>query len=119
MPFGLTNAPSDFQALINDVLCTYLDDFCTALLEDIIIHSHTLKEHKERVYKVLQALSQAGLHLKPKKCHFHEQEVKYLGFIITTKEIRMDPEKVSCILGGVTPKNVTDVQCFLRFANFD
>jgi len=110
MPFGLMNAPSDFQALINDVLRTYLDGFSTAFLEDIFIHSNTLKEHKEQVYKVLQALSQAGLHLKPEKCHFHEQEVKYLGFIMTTKGIQMDPEKVSCIWGWVTPKNVTDVQ---------
>ena len=69
MPFGLTNA---LQALMNDVLCTYLDDFCTTFLEDIFIHSNTLKEHKEEVYKVLQALSQVGLHLKPAKCHFHE-----------------------------------------------
>jgi len=118
IPFRLTNAQSDFQALINDVLRTYLDDFCTAFLEDIFIHSNTLKEHKEQVYKVLQALSQAGLHLKPEKYHFQEQEVKYLGFIITTKRIRMDLEKVSCVLSWVTPKNVIDVQCFLRFANF-
>jgi len=47
MPFGLTNAPSDFNALIKYVLRTYLDDFCTAFLDDIFIHSNTLKEHKE------------------------------------------------------------------------
>jgi len=115
MPFGLTNA---LQVLMNDVLRTYLNNFCTAFLEDIFILSNTLKEHKEQVYKVLQALLQAGLHLKPQKCHFHEQEVKYLGFIITTKGIWMDPEKVSYILGWVTAKNVTDVQCFLGFDNF-
>jgi len=99
IPFGLTNAPSNIKALINNVLRTYLDDFCTAFLDDIFIYSYTLKEHKEQVYKVLKALSQAGLHLKPEKCHFHKQEVKYLGFIITTKGIRMYPEKVSCVLG--------------------
>jgi len=118
MPFGLTNALSDFQALINDVLHAYLDDFCTAFLDDIFIYSNTLKEHKEQVYKVFKALSQAGLHLKPEKCHFHKQEVKYQGLIITTKGIRMDPEKVSCVLGWETPKNVTDVHCFLGFAYF-
>jgi len=108
----------DFEALINDVLHAYLDNFCTAFLDDIFIYSNTMKEHKEQVYKVLKALSQAGLHLKLEKCHFHKQEVKYLGFIIATKGIRMDPEKVSCVLGWETPKNVTDVQCFLGSANF-
>jgi len=109
MPFRLTNAPSDFQALINNVLRAYLDDFCTAFLNDIFIYSNTLKEHKEQVYKVLKSLSDAGLHLKPEKCHFHKQEVKYLGFIITTNGIWMDPEKVSCILGWEVPRTVTDV----------
>jgi len=118
MPFGLTNAPSDFQALINDVLRSYLDDFCTAFLDDIFIYSNTLEEHKEQVYKVLKALLDAGRHLKREKCHFHKQEVKYLGFIITTNGIRMDPEKVSCVLGWETRRTVTDVQCFLGFANF-
>jgi len=72
MPFGLTNALSDFQALINDVLRGYLDDFCTAFLDDNFIYHNTLKEHKEQVYKVLKALSDARLHLKPEKCHFHK-----------------------------------------------
>jgi hypothetical protein len=118
IPFGLTNAPADFQSLINDVLCWFLDDFCTAFLDDIFIDSNTLEEHKEQVYKVLKALSEAGLHLKPEKCHFHKLKVKYLGFIITTNSVRMDPEKVSCVLDWQTPRNVTDVQCFLGFANF-
>jgi len=115
MPFGLTNAPADFQALINDVLRAYLDDFCTAYIDDIMMYSNTLKEHKEQVYKVLKALSDAGLHLKPEKYQFHKQEGKYLGFIIGINGIRMDPEKISCILDWQTPKNVTDVQCFLGF----
>jgi len=118
MPFRLANAPADFQALINDVLRAYLDDFCTAYIDDIMIYSNTLKEHKEQVYKVLKALSDAGLHLKPEKCQFHKQEVIYLGFIIRPDGIRMDPEKISCNLDWQTPKNVTDVQCFLGFAKF-
>jgi len=118
MPFRLTNASANFQALINDVLRPYLDDFCTTYIDNIMIYSNTLKEHKEQVYKVLKALSDAGLHLKPEKCQFHKQEVKYLGFIIGTDGIRMDPEKICCILDWQTPKNITNVQCFLGFASF-
>jgi len=83
-----------------------------------MIYSNTLKEHKEQVYKVLKALSDAGLHLEPEKCQFHKQKGKYLGFIIGTDGIGMDPMKISCILEWQTPKNVTDIQCFLGFANF-
>src|SRR4030081_3425014 len=48
MPFGLTNAPATFQAYINEVLRTYLDEFCVAYLDDILIYSKTQEEHVQR-----------------------------------------------------------------------
>jgi Reverse transcriptase (RNA-dependent DNA polymerase) len=71
MQFGLTNAPATFQHLINDTLRPFLDEFSTAYLDDILIYSESLSEHREHVRKVLHALQQAGLGLNPKKCHFH------------------------------------------------
>jgi hypothetical protein len=118
MPFGLTNAPASFQHFINDVLRHYLDVFVTAYLDDILIYSDNLDEHRIHVQKVLQALSDADLHLKPEKCEFHRQEVKYLGFIISTDGTKMDPAKVTTIQEWPTPMNVKDMQSFLGFANF-
>jgi hypothetical protein len=66
----------------------------------------------------LEALSEAGLHLKPEKCEFHQREVKYLGFIISTSGTKMDPAKVATIQEWLEPRNVKDVQSFLGFANF-
>ena len=64
MPFGLTNALADFQHFINDALHPFLDHFCTAYLDDILIYSATLVEHRKHVRRVLEALSKAGLYLK-------------------------------------------------------
>jgi hypothetical protein len=97
MPFGLTNAPASFQHFINDTLRDFLDVFCTAYLDDILIYSDSLAEHQIHVRQVLKKLQQAGLYLKPEKCEFHVQEVKYLGLIITTKGIQMDPAKVAAV----------------------
>ncbi|TQV90502.1 retrovirus polyprotein [Cordyceps javanica] len=118
MPFGLTNGPASFQHFVNDALREYLDIFCTAYLDDILIYSNNLKEHKKHVKQVLQRLREFGLQADIAKCEFHVQEVKYLGLIVGTEGIRMDPAKVSAVVHWPTPKNVKDVQSFLGFANF-
>jgi hypothetical protein len=91
MPFGVTNAPATLQHWINDVLRPHLDDFCTAYLDDILIYSDNLGQHKEHVRKILTLLEQNHVHLNPEKCEFHVQETKYLGIILSPAGIRMDP----------------------------
>ncbi|KAH0609353.1 uncharacterized protein H6S33_012839 [Morchella sextelata] len=118
MPFGLVNAPATFQDWINDILRPYLDQFVTAYLDDILIYSETLSEHKEHIQKVPKVLDENHVHLKPEKCEFMVQETKYLGLILTPNGNRMDPKKVIDVLEWSTPTNLHDVQVFLGFANF-
>jgi hypothetical protein len=71
------------------VLHEFLDKFASAYLDDIIIYS----EYPEHVQKVLRALQKAGLQIDINKCEFTVQETKYLGLIITSDGIKMDPQK--------------------------
>jgi hypothetical protein len=118
MPFGLTGGPSTFQHYINDVLHEYLDIFCTAYLDDILIYSNTLEEHREHVKKVLIALRKANLQADIEKCDFHALFTKYLGLIIGTKGVEMDPKKVFTVKDWPIPSCLKDIQAFLGFANF-
>ncbi|KAI1003558.1 hypothetical protein K3495_g4642 [Podosphaera aphanis] len=118
MPFGLTNAPATFQAQINEVLRPYLDITCTAYIDDILIYSETLEEHKKHVNEIHKVLAKAGLKLDIKKCEFDTQNVIYLGLIISASGIQMDPQKIECIINWENFKNAKDVQAFLGFANF-
>ena len=118
MPFGLANAPSSFQNYINDTLKGYLDEFCTAYIDDILIFSQSLEEHHDHVRKVLKRLLDAGLQIDIKKCEFHVQSVKFLGLIITTDGIKMDPSKLASIENWPIPKNVKEMQRFIGFVNF-
>jgi hypothetical protein len=63
MPFGLSGVSSSFQAFINDVLRPYLDIFCLAYLDDVIVSSHSLAKHKKHVHAVITALRDTGLQL--------------------------------------------------------
>ena len=119
MPFGLTNAPATFQAVINHALREYLDVFCTAYLDDVLVYTNgTLEEHREHVRKVLKRLQEYRLLVHPDKSEFHRKKVTYLGFIISPDRISMDPEKIQAIAEWPRPESVKDIQSFLGFANF-
>jgi len=82
---------------MNNVLFEYLDDFCTAYLDDILIYSENELEHKEHVCKVLLRLYEVGLQADIRKLEFNVKRTKYLGFIISTNSIETDLEKTAVI----------------------
>jgi len=119
MPFELTNASTTCQEMINDALRQYLDRFVIAYLDDIMIYSKILEEHVSHVFKVLECLNTRNLHLKPKKCEFHREEVDFLGFVVGRHEVRMDSKKLQAIKEWKPLINVKEVQSFLGFINYD
>ena len=118
MPFGLTGGPASWQRFINDLLWEYLNDFCTAYLDNILIYSASMKEHRQHVRKVLTKLREAGIQADVDKCEFHVTETKYLGLIISTESIKIDPSKVDAIKLWDTPTCVKEVRSFIGFCNF-
>lgn len=118
LPFGLCNGPASFQAYINHALRGLLDDYSTAFMDDILIFSDDLESHRTQVKTVLQRMREHNLQLDISKCDFETTQVTYLGLIISTQGISMDPKKVACVQEWPTPRSVRDVQCFLGFANF-
>lgn len=118
LPFGLCNGPASFQRYINKVLFEYLDVFCTAYVDDILIYSEDPLEHEAHVRKVLEKLQEAGLQVDIKKSEFSVKKTKFLGFIVSTDGLQMDPEKVAVIKDWKVPRSVKEVQSFLGFCNF-
>jgi len=118
LPFGLTNGPASWQRFMNDTFFAYLDDFCSIYLDDILIFSETYEEHVEHVNKILARLREAGLQVDIDKSEFHVTETKFLGLVISTDGIKMDPTKVQTIVDWEAPANVKQVQAFIGLCNF-
>jgi hypothetical protein len=119
MMFGPCNAPSTFQKLMNEVLREEIKTGKVQVyMDDIIIFTETLEEHREMVRRVLQRLAEANLFLKPEKCEFERAEIQFLGMIISHNNIKMAPKKVESITQWPTPKNKKQVQKFLGLANY-
>ena len=118
MPFGLTNAPATFQSLIQDTLCDILDIYCVVYLDDILVFSCPGQDHTYMVKQVFEWLCKAQLFANAKKCEFDKTSVEYLGFIISSKCIQMNPKKFNTILEWPIPKTIKQIQSFLGFTNF-
>src|SRR5258707_8261206 len=118
MPFRLSNVPAAFQRFINEVLGDLMDVCMVGYLDDILIYSDSLEDHRDHVREVLRHLCTVGLYANLKKCKFHMDTVEYLRFILSPKGLQMDPTKVSTIQDWPEPQKVRDVQAFLGFANF-
>jgi hypothetical protein len=118
MPFGLTNAPATFQAWINKALAGYIDDFCIVYLDDILIFSKNPEEHKEHLEKVLKRLQQYALYCNQKKCLFFQEQVNFLGYVVTPEGVEMDQSRIATVAEWPTPRSYRDVQIFIGFANF-
>ena len=87
MPFGLTNAPAAFQHLMQQLLLHLTPkggaEFVNVYIDNVIVFSSSLEDHLEHLRKVVCKLMEAGLKLKPSKCHFARGEVEYFGFLVT------------------------------------
>jgi Reverse transcriptase (RNA-dependent DNA polymerase) len=119
MFFGLTNSPTTFQALMNTIFTNLVAAGKVAVyLDDILIYSSTREEHHNTTHEVLQRLRTHDLYLRPEKCKFDREEIKYLSLIIKQGEVSMDPVKVKAVTDWPTPGNLRELRRFLRFANF-
>ncbi|SJL04219.1 uncharacterized protein ARMOST_07580 [Armillaria ostoyae] len=119
MFFGLTNSPATFQWMMNDIFKDLIaTGKVTVYLDDILIFSKTLEEHRKITHCVLELLRKHKLFLKAEKCEFEVLETEYLGVIISEGSIRMDPIKVAGITEWPVPTKKKELQSFLGFTNF-
>jgi hypothetical protein len=97
VPFGLTNSLVVFIFLMNDIFINYLDKFFNVFLDDILIYSKLEEEHDDHLRLVLQILREHQLYAKIRKCSFYQENIHYLGHIISKQDIIVDPKKIESI----------------------
>lgn len=100
------------------MLAEKLDVFCVVYLDDILIYSENPDDHVENVKWVLQKLCKANLFVNLQKCKFNTNKVKFLGYIISPVEVKMEDNQIDTIQSWPEPRNVRNVQVFIGFANF-
>ena len=119
MPFGLSNAPANIQGYVNKILAEKLDIFVIVYLDDILIYTEDPGQgHVYAVQLVSEVLKKHGLFANLKKCRFHQDEVRFLGYIVSAQGVQMEDERIQAVRNWPEPGSVRDIQVFVGFANF-
>nr|GFA68802.1 putative reverse transcriptase domain-containing protein [Tanacetum cinerariifolium] len=118
MPFGLKNAPAVFMDLMNRVCKPHLDKFVIVFIDDILIYSKNEKEHEEHLKAILGLLKEEKLYAKFSKCKFWILKVQFLGHVIDSRGIHVDPAKIESIEDWASPKTPTEIRQFLGLAGY-
>jgi hypothetical protein len=87
-------------------------------IDDILIYSKSEEEHAQHLRVILQQLRDHQLYAKFSKCAFWLREVLFLGHVISTEGIAVDPSKVQEVLEWKSPKSITQIRSFLRLAGY-
>lgn len=103
MPFGLSEAPATFQCFMNFLLKGCTRKFVLVFMDDILVFSRNLTAHQQHLQHVFQILREHQLYVKLSKCSFAQQQLEYLGHIISDKGVATDPAKTTAMVQWPTP----------------
>ncbi|KAL0544316.1 hypothetical protein IC582_019429 [Cucumis melo] len=118
MSFGLTNALAVFMDLMNKVFKDFLDTFVIVFIDDILVYSKTEAEHEEHLHKVLEIFRANKLYAKFSKCEFWLKKVSFLGHVVSSEGVLVDPAKIEAVTSWPRPSTVSKVCSFLGLADF-
>jgi hypothetical protein len=118
MPFGLKNAPASFQSVMIRIFEHLLRKCVLAFMDDILIYSATLAEHIQHLHQVFEILQHHKFFLKASKCVFGQQQLEYLGHVISSQGVDTDPSKISDVQKWPEPQSVKQLRGFLGLTGY-
>ncbi|KAL1260277.1 hypothetical protein QQF64_008104 [Cirrhinus molitorella] len=118
MPMGLKNSPPTFQRLMELVLRGLHWTKCVIYLDDIICMGKDFEDHIKNLTDILTRFREAGLKLKPAKCHFCKASVAYMGHVVSKDGLSVNPAHSNKVRDWPTPKSATEVRAFLGLCSY-
>src|SRR6267154_723377 len=118
MPFEIQTGPAVFSRIMSHIFRRLTFKTMIVYIDDVMIFSKDFETHMESLTEVFGRLRKAGLKLHPKKCKFAMAEINFLGHKIDGQGVSVDEKKVEAMKNWPIPKNLRELQSFLRYCNY-
>lgn len=113
MPFGLIIVPTVFMDLMNRVCRPFVDKFVTNFIDNILLYSWGADDHTRNLREVLDTLRREKLYVRFSKCEVWLREVQFLGYIVGSKGVKVNPTNIETVKKWSVPKTPSDIRIFL------
>lgn len=119
LPFGLSTSMASLIRCLNSVLQEDSRNFTAVYVDDLLVFSENINEHFTHLERLFKRFQSEGVTVKLRKCQFLSERVKFLGHIISSKGIEMDPTRVESIKNFPAPRNIRELRGFLGLVNYE
>ena len=109
MPFRLKDAEATYQKLENKMFSKQIETNMEVYVDDMLVKSKEELTHLDDLKETFATLRQYQMKLNPSKCAFGVASGKFLGFMVSQREIEANPKKVRAILDMTSPRIVKEV----------
>nr|GEU47284.1 transposon Ty3-G Gag-Pol polyprotein [Tanacetum cinerariifolium] len=106
--------PGD-PAVMNDLFRLYLRRFILVFFDDILIYSPSMEQHKSHLEQALKLLHDNRFFAKLSKCCFGQEQVVFLGHVISSEGVSVEEEKILAVKSWPTPTTVKEVRALKSF----
>ena len=110
MPFGLKNAGVTYQRAMNAIFHKHMRKIVECYVDDIAVKSRTKGDHIADLKTIFEIMRAHQLKMNPAKFFLGVANGKFLGFVVTSKGIHLDPKKVRAIQEMQPPRNFRELR---------
>ena len=97
MPFGLKNAGSTYQRMMTKMFESQMGKNIEVYIDDMVMKSNIVSKHIEDLTNIFEILRGHKLRLNASKCSFGVGSSKFLGYMVTHRGIKVNPNQIKAI----------------------
>jgi hypothetical protein len=118
LPMGISVGCQGLSRVVDELFADLKGRFVFNFVDDLVVYSHSVKEHRLHVREVVRRLERAGFTLNPDKVVFGATEIKYLGHLISACGVKILPDRVMAIQQYPRPVNFRSLRRFMGMVGF-